>query len=182
MTGEVEGFKRGITPRSIEEILVQSIAMQALGWNISISTSIIEIYNEEIRDLLCTANSSSNALLQDSNSNNNNTKSKYKIVKTNGRVAVQGLTSINIDTNSKTIEVGLEQFKKLLESSTQLRSTASTGMNEVSSRSHQIVMIEIFGKHEDGVTTFQGGLRLCDLAGCFIIYCLLFLLVTLLFS
>ena len=148
----------GIVPRAFDDILSQSQAMRLEGWEeISISVSIIELYNEEINDLLdgSCGNMYSNASV--------GSGSRFKINRVNHRVVVSGLTSVLIDNSDS--DVGMSQFADLLSQSAAARTTASTGMNEVSSRSHLIVMIEIQGRHSDGVTVMQGGLRLCDLAG-----------------
>ena len=165
---------RGIIPRTVADIITQSETMIANGWEeILVSVSILELYNEELRDLLegfegenrlPNTNTGSN-LQNNGNTNNNNApqSSKLKINRVNNRVVVSGLTSVLIDTSD--CNVGMSQFAGLLSQSAATRTTASTGMNEVSSRSHLIVMIEIQGRHSDGVTVMQGGLRLCDLAG-----------------
>ena len=148
----------GIVPRAFDEILSQSQAMRLEGWEeINIFVSIIELYNEEINDLL--DNSCGNMYSNSSMGSG----SRFKISRVNNRVVVSGLTSILIDNSD--CDVGMRQFAGLLAQSAAARTTASTGMNEVSSRSHLIVMIEIQGRHSDGVTVMQGGLRLCDLAG-----------------
>jgi len=164
MTSGVEKSEWGIIPRALEDILIQSQAMRIAGWKyITITTSIVELYNEEINDLLDDNSTMSTTSSITAGSGSHNTNSKFKINRVNSRVVVSGLTAVPIDTSD--LEVGMRQFEALLAQSSAARTTASTGMNEASSRSHLIVMIEIQGKHSDGVTLMQGGLRLCDLAG-----------------
>jgi kinesin family protein C1 len=147
--------QQGIIPRSMTDILKQSRAMLNSGWvEVDVSVAVVELYNEELRDLL-DGEVLGNSIMQ--------THKKFKINRVNSRVVVSGLTAVPIDTSD--LEVGMRQFEALLAQSSAARTTASTGMNEASSRSHLIVMIEIQGKHSDGVTLMQGGLRLCDLAG-----------------
>ena len=64
------------------------------------------------------------------------------------------------------------QLNLLLERANKSRSTASTGMNERSSRSHVLFLLDIHGQLAcnskggvSGITVMQGGLRLVDLAG-----------------
>eukprot|EP00597_Dinobryon_sp_UTEXLB2267_P019263 CAMPEP_0201113282 /NCGR_PEP_ID=MMETSP0812-20130820/77759_1 /ASSEMBLY_ACC=CAM_ASM_000668 /TAXON_ID=98059 /ORGANISM="Dinobryon sp., Strain UTEXLB2267" /LENGTH=360 /DNA_ID=CAMNT_0047376797 /DNA_START=5 /DNA_END=1084 /DNA_ORIENTATION=- len=188
MTGyanQGQSDQQGIIPRSMTDILKQSRAMLTSGWmDVSVSVSVVELYNEELRDLL-DGEVAGTSISQ--------THKKYKINRVNSRVVVSGLTAVPIDTSD--LEAGMRQFEALLAQSSAARTTASTGMNEASSRSHLIVMIEIQGKssaarttastgmneassrshlivmieiqgkHSDGVTLMQGGLRLCDLAG-----------------
>jgi kinesin family protein C1 len=159
MTGDRCGEHRGIIPRAIEELLQQSQDLQSGGWEIQLSMSIVELYNEEIRDLL-TSSSQNNAM---------SNGEKFKIFRqNNGRVLVNGLTNSPIATDN--YELGLQQFYDLLEKASQIRSTACTNMNETSSRSHLIVMIDVVGIYSppNGYgqkIILNGGLRLCDLAG-----------------
>ena len=156
MTGDMsfssDTTQQGIIPRAISDILIKAHSMKKSGWSeINITVSIAELYNEDIKDLLS------------KNTSNSNSTTRIKINKINSRVVVSGLTCTTIDTTD--CNRGLDQFKTLLEKSFTNRTTASTGMNESSSRSHLIVMIEIAGRHSDGMTIMQGALRLCDLAG-----------------
>lgn len=150
MTGSGEGELRGIIPRSVEQIISRVMVMSEEGWNINVTASIVEIYNEELRDLLTTTNSKDSL-------------SKLKISNLQGRTTIAGLTSIDIDTSS--LSSGMIQLSSLIDQSTKSRTTACTGMNETSSRSHSLFIIDITGTHNDGVTHMRGGLRLVDLAG-----------------
>ena len=168
MTGDTsDRTEWGIIPRALDDILTQSLAMKQTGWDeVNVSVSIVELYNEEINDLLeeCSGNVSvTSSITQGTGNSSAGGNSRFKINRLNNRVIVSGLTSVQIDTND--YETGMSQFESLLNQSAAVRTTASTGMNESSSRSHLIVMIEIQGRHSDGVTAMQGGLRLCDLAG-----------------
>ena len=52
MQGSGNGAMRGIIPRAVEQVLDQSAAMQQSGWMFQLSASFLEIYNEELKDLL----------------------------------------------------------------------------------------------------------------------------------
>merc|ERR1712224_1192360 len=52
MQGGTQGDSRGIIPRAIEQILNTSQTMSGDGWVYTIKASFLEIYNEEINDLL----------------------------------------------------------------------------------------------------------------------------------
>ena len=86
-----------------------------------------------------------------------------KITYQQGRVNVVGLNSVDIDTSST--HQGMRQLEQLLERAGKARTTVATGMNERSSRSHMIFMMDLTGVHADGTTVTRGGLRLVDLAG-----------------
>lgn len=149
MSGDRTGSSRGIIPRAVEQIITNSMTMRKDGWNIVVTFSIVELYNEEVRDLL--ASSGSN-------------KDKLKISNLQGNVTtISGLNSVEIDISS--LSAGMYQLESLLEQSSKNRSTACTGMNEHSSRSHALFMLDINGSHRDGTTFMRGGLRLVDLAG-----------------
>jgi kinesin family member C1 len=78
-------------------------------------------------------------------------------------VTIAGLTSVEMNTED--MRGGLRQLEGLLDKAGRARMTASTAMNEHSSRSHALFMLDIGATHSDGVTFLRGGLRLCDLAG-----------------
>ena len=49
----------GVIPRSVRHILKNSIDLQESnsGWKVSLKASIVELYNEELKDLLCNSSS-----------------------------------------------------------------------------------------------------------------------------
>jgi len=150
MSGERNGAQRGIIPRAVQQIIEQSIAMKKQGWNVTVSVSVLELYNEEIRDLIIPRGEPQQS-------------DKLKITTVQGRVTIAGLTSKDIDTSN--LVVGMSHLEHILDQANRTRTTISTGMNDVSSRSHMIFMLEMTGVHADGVTVTRGGLRLVDLAG-----------------
>lgn len=175
MTGNRHGEERGIIPRSVEELLRNARTMQSQGWEIELSVSIVEIYNEDIRDLL--AKPTPNAAFNVNNNSNKEKSEKIKIGRQNGRVVVSGLTTVPIyvgatesSYQSYDDSTAMQQFYEVFNQSMEARSTASTGMNELSSRSHLIVMIDVSATlttvtQGTSTMTLTGGLRLCDLAG-----------------
>lgn len=171
MSGPRKGDERGIIPRSVEELLRNARHMQSQGWEVDITVSIVEIYNEDIRDLLAKPSSTQNNAF----TANTNAKEKFKIGRQNGRVVVAGLTNVSIyighdNPGHAEDDLAMQQFYDVFNQSMEARSTASTGMNEVSSRSHLIVMIDVMATcasstNSSTTMTLHGGLRLCDLAG-----------------
>lgn len=155
MSGERLGSNRGIIPRAVEQIIEQTLSMKEQGWDMTVSVSVLELYNEDLKDLLPENGS---VVVPGEKS-----KDKLKISYQQGRVAVSGLNSVSIDTTST--HSGMRQLEALLERSGRARTTVATGMNERSSRSHMIFMMELHGVHADGTTVTRGGLRLVDLAG-----------------
>ncbi|OEU09835.1 kinesin-related protein, partial [Fragilariopsis cylindrus CCMP1102] len=124
----------GIIPRACAD-LFNHIRTRCDG-NAQVELSYLEIYNEEMRDLLVV---------------------ELKIRETlNGEVYVGGLSSRPVSSPK---EIG-----KFMEEASKRRVTASTKMNAESSRSHAICVLQIKGVLEDS-TKFQAKLTLVDLAG-----------------
>ena len=107
--------------------------------------SFLEIYNEEIRDLL-----------------NNDPSLKYeiKMVKDEGKGSDMHVTNLKTEevTNEDQIEVMIKKARKN-------RAWAKTLCNERSSRSHSIFMLKIEGTNTKTGETCCGTLNLVDLAG-----------------
>ena len=136
--------------------------MRSDGWEITVHASMLEIYNEELRDLLCQDNHNGTSS-KSSSSSSAGTKDKLKVSNLQGFVTVAGLTSLELDTRD--LRSGTRHLEQLLDKANKSRMTACTAMNERSSRSHALFMLDIAAKHSDGTTYLRGGLRLCDLAG-----------------
>ena len=159
MSGEKDGANRGIIPRSVEQIIENTIRMREEGWEVVVTASMVEIYNEELRDLLITNSTGTAAAANAADKD----KNKLKISFLQGYVTVAGLTSVELDTSD--LWTGMRHLDQLLDRASRSRATACTAMNERSSRSHAIFMLDISAKHTEGGTFLRGGLRLCDLAG-----------------
>ena len=130
----------GIIPRCCVD-LFDCIAEKCDG-NAKVELSYLEIYNEEINDLLV------------------ETKKPLKIRETlDGEVYVSGLESRVV---SSPIEIGT-----FMEEAAKRRNVAATAMNAVSSRSHAICTLNISGVTEtaEGSDKFSSKLVLVDLAG-----------------
>jgi hypothetical protein len=129
----------GIIPRATADLF--RIIQEKCDGNAQVELSYLEIYNEEIRDLMV----------------ENQDAEDLRIRETlNGEVYVSGLKSKAV---SNPEEVG-----KYMEEASKRRVTASTKMNAVSSRSHAICALKIKGVLEDS-TKFEAKLTLVDLAG-----------------
>ena len=130
----------GVIPRACAD-LFRTIDERCDG-NAKVELSYLEIYNEEIRDLMLPAGTNGEEL---------------RIRETlDGQVYVAGLKSVPVSSPK---EIG-----KFMEQASQRRVVASTKMNAVSSRSHAICVLKIQGVLEDD-TKFAAKLTLVDLAG-----------------
>ena len=113
------------------------------GITFMVRVSMLELYNEEIVDLLV-----------------DNKKKKLQIHEDKDKgVYVKDLTDYPVNT--------IEDMKQKLAEGSKCRHTASTQMNNVSSRSHSIFMIRVEQAEEiEGVQKVKvGRLNLVDLAG-----------------
>jgi kinesin family protein C1 len=154
MQGSGNGAMRGIIPRAVEQILSQAKLMQSQKWEFCMSASFLEIYNEELKDLLVGMAPGGKP-----------TKPVKLAIKRNreGKSFVDGLSQIPIDTTDSSD--GMQQLESLMSAAARARSVASTKMNAQSSRSHSVFMLHLHGYNEDSGATVQGALNLCDLAG-----------------
>lgn len=121
-----------------------------------IYTSFLEIYNEEIIDLL--------APMEENRSNSNTATSKKKKHATfsiredaKGEIYLTGLREEKI--------VSGEEIFALLQKGSLSRTTKSTEMNMVSSRSHAIFTLLLRQRKEDGGKVLSSKLHFVDLAG-----------------
>ncbi|XP_053104014.1 kinesin-like protein KIFC2 isoform X4 [Hemicordylus capensis] len=132
----------GINQRALQA-LFREMEAKAEAWKYSVSLSMVEIYNEVIRDLLA-----------------KDPQEKLD-VKLNpdgsGQLHVPGLTRVEVHS--------LREIKKMLVLGKRNRATYSTNMNEHSSRSHALLTVTITGTELASGTSITGKLNLVDLAG-----------------
>lgn len=139
-TMEGYGDNIGVSPRSIGE-LFKIIELNAEDWTYTVNFSMLEIYNESIRDLL----------------NCSNDKDKLDVRQTPEGNVVSGLTEL--------IVTSPQQVLSLMFQGQSNRAVGAHDMNEHSSRSHSILTLTCRGKNmRDGSSTF-GKLHMIDLAG-----------------
>lgn len=117
----MEGPKEdpGVNARAIAE-LFRLAAERGEDYEINVSASVLEIYNENLRDLLTRSN--------------NNTKLEAKLSK-DGTVHVPGLTAMKVENPNDIV--------KIMEIAGSNRAVFATNMNEHSSRSHAMLSVSI---------------------------------------
>lgn len=149
------GDHAGLIPRSVVKILDTAQGMSAAqGWVYTIEASFLEIYNEQIRDLLRVSAPSS---AQSSNSAAASSDTLTVHQDGDGNTYVPGLTHVVVDTP--------EAVDQLMARAAKKRAVAVTNMNAQSSRSHSVFTLHIKGRHEGKGIIVSGSLNLCDLAG-----------------
>eukprot|EP01063_Lacrimia_lanifica_P015850 TRINITY_DN2250_c0_g3_i1.p1 TRINITY_DN2250_c0_g3~~TRINITY_DN2250_c0_g3_i1.p1 ORF type:complete len:712 (+),score=303.65 TRINITY_DN2250_c0_g3_i1:55-2190(+) len=147
---DADAAAHGLLPRFLEDVaayrqrkMVQNPAMQ-----ITLAMSVLEIYNEDLRDLLRPkpADGAKPAappcLVQDQETK---------------ETVVSGAAEIPIDSG--------EHALSLLRMGVASRQTAATDMNDVSSRSHMIVLVTLKQRQPDSAATTVSNIRFVDLAG-----------------
>jgi kinesin family protein C1 len=142
MLGDGNGDMRGIIPRSVAKIVEASEKNAHKGWSYTMHASYVEIYNEQVRDLLKPGSSHSD---------------KHSIVHKNGVTEVSGVAREPIDS--------VDSAAALVRRASAARVVEATNMNAQSSRSHTIFMLYIVGDHASSGSQLTGCLNLVDLAG-----------------
>jgi len=135
----------GIIPRALAQIL-DTLKEQSDQLEYSVKISFLELYNEEIFDLLSSVDDTSKLRL-------------YEDAYKKGSVIIQGLEEVQVHTKS--------QVYSILERGSEKRKTAETMMNAHSSRSHTVFTVTVHVKEamlEEEVMRI-GKLNLVDLAG-----------------
>ncbi|XP_017769051.1 PREDICTED: kinesin-like protein KIF3A [Nicrophorus vespilloides] len=131
---------KGIIPNAFAHIFTH-IARASEEKSFAVTVTYLEIYNEEVRDLLSTTP---------------NNKLEVRERKDVG-VYVKDLMGFTVDS--------IESITELMNRGNNNRITRSTLMNDVSSRSHAIFTITLESKHRADNKTTIGKLNLVDLAG-----------------
>ena len=154
MQGSGNGVMRGIIPRAVEQILDQARISRSQKWDFKMSASFLEIYNEELRDLLVS--------MKQGKGKSAAPKLSIKRSK-EGKSYVDGLAEIPIETENA--NTGMQQLEALMAVAARSRSVACTKMNAQSSRSHSVFMLHLRGYNQENGAIMEGTLNLCDLAG-----------------
>ncbi|GFP86382.1 kinesin-3 [Phtheirospermum japonicum] len=143
--------QKGLIPRSLEQVFETRQTLQAQGWKYEMQVSMLEIYNETIRDLLAPNRTGFDARPENSG--------KHYAIKhdAHGNTHVSDLTIVDVRSS--------KEVSYLLERAAQSRSVGKTQMNEQSSRSHFVFTLRIMGINESTDQQVQGVLNLIDLAG-----------------
>lgn len=122
----------GIIPRTTHLLFDSFAQYKRLGWTYKLYASALEIYNENLYDLL-----------------SNDPKDldiRMVSAKTPNEIFVSNLTEAEVENR--------EQLCQLLEMAKVNRATAATAGNERSSRSHAVVQLKVVGRHSKAFVYF----------------------------
>lgn len=158
---------RGIIPRSVELIVDRLATMRERGWEAGLSVEMLEIYNEELRDLLPMSGGgggggggkkASSASSSSSSSAASSSSSKELEIRHEGKdTCVAGLSVHKVES--------AEQLARLLEKANAARATGATNSNSASSRSHCVFTLRVSLSNPSTAQNRKGVLNLIDLAG-----------------
>ncbi|PNH09093.1 Kinesin-1 [Tetrabaena socialis] len=133
----------GVIPRAMQQIFTSGQKLAAQDWQFNMQASMLEIYNEEIRDLL---------------SRRKDDSKKHQVTHdSNGLTTVSDLTLVDVNRP--------EAVDQLLAQAMDKRAVGCTALNEQSSRSHMVFSMRIEGHNTSTDAKVCGVLNLIDLAG-----------------
>lgn len=135
----------GMIPRATHQIYETATNLKEKGWTYTMEGSFVEVYNEEIHDLL--------------GNSKDLDKKKHEIRHDDSQkqTFITGLKTVSLDSPD-TVEIMLKQAASN-------RSVAATKSNERSSRSHSVFILKLIGRNSTTNETSEGTLNLVDLAG-----------------
>jgi kinesin family member 1 len=140
------GVNKGVVPMVLHEIFQRIAATTSPSTQYQVSFSMLEIYNERVKDLLVTDNAPGGLIIRQ------HPKSGF---------FVDGLTQTAVSSYN--------EVERRMQQGVVNRTTASTLMNETSSRSHMVITIKFKqvrdADNDKNSTTITSDINLVDLAG-----------------
>ena len=135
----------GMIPLAVNQIYETAKSLEEKGWQYKMEGSFIEVYNEELNDLLGKANDMDKK------------KHEIKHDMAKGKTTITNITTVELDAPSKVNDI--------IQRASNNRSVASTKANERSSRSHSVFILKLMGENSVTGEKSEGTLNLVDLAG-----------------
>ncbi|CZS93156.1 probable carboxy-terminal kinesin 2 [Rhynchosporium agropyri] len=135
----------GMIPRATHQIYETATNLKDKGWTYTMEGSFVEVYNEEIHDLL--------------GNSKDFEKKKHEVRHDEQRkqTTITGLKTVLLDSPNA--------VESILKQADNNRSVAATKSNERSSRSHSVFILKLVGRNSTTNETSEGTLNLVDLAG-----------------
>lgn len=137
----------GMIPQALRQIYSTSKELENRGWKYTMEGSFVEVYNEELRDLLG----------KDGENDRGNKKHEIRHDMATCETTITDVTTLNLDSQ--------EQVEGILAQAMSRRSVAATKANERSSRSHSVFILKLAGYNSITGQKSKGTLNLVDLAG-----------------
>lgn len=135
----------GMIPRAVNQIYDTAKSLEEKGWKYTMEGSFIEVYNENLNDLLGKPDEID--------------KKKHEIRHDMQRckTIITDITTVDLDSPNK--------VESILRQAASNRSVAATKANERSSRSHSVFILKLTGENSATGEKSEGTLNLVDLAG-----------------
>jgi kinesin family protein C1 len=135
----------GMIPRTVHQIYDTATSLADKEWSYRMEGSFVEVYNENLNDLLGKAEEFD--------------KKKHEIRHdiTTNKTVVTDVTTVLLDSPSR--------VEQILKRAAANRSVAATKANERSSRSHSVFILKLTGENARTGERSEGTLNLVDLAG-----------------
>ncbi|MCJ1418402.1 kinesin-like nuclear fusion protein [Xylographa parallela] len=135
----------GMIPRAVRQIYDTAKSLEEKGWRYCMEGSFVEVYNENINDLLGKAEE-----LDKKKHEIRHDMQKCKTI-------ITDITTVDLDSPSK--------VETILGQAMANRSVAATMANERSSRGHSVFILKLTGENSITGEKSEGTLNLVDLAG-----------------
>ena len=135
----------GMIPRAVNQIYSTAKSLEEKGWKYGMEGSFIEVYNENLNDLLGKA--------EDLDKKKHEIRHDMQKCKTE----ITGIRTVALDSPGRVEEI--------LQRASKNRSVAATQANERSSRSHSVFILKLIGENSITGERSEGTLNLVDLAG-----------------
>ena len=135
----------GMIPRAVHQIYDTAQTLEEKGWKYSMEGSFVEVYNENINDLLGKA--------EEFDKKKHEIRHDMQKCKT----TITDISTVNLDSPSR--------VEAILNKAMNNRSVAATKANERSSRSHSVFILKLTGENSITGEKSEGTLNLVDLAG-----------------
>ena len=135
----------GMIPRAVHQIYDTARSLEEKGWKYHMEGSFIEVYNENLNDLLGKAEEFDNR------------KHEIKHDLQKGKTTITGISTVELD--------GPNRVNSILARAMSNRSVAATQANERSSRGHSVFILRLTGENNITGEKSEGTLNLVDLAG-----------------
>ncbi|PTB72205.1 kinesin [Trichoderma longibrachiatum ATCC 18648] len=139
----------GMIPRATHMIYDTVTKLKEKSWEYTMEGSFVEVYNEELNDLLTPSERTAEGRLTK--------KLEIRHDEARKQTSILGCKSVRLNS-ADTVELMLEEAQRN-------RSVAATKANERSSRSHSVFILKLVGENSATGERCEGTLNLVDLAG-----------------
>ncbi|OJJ59068.1 hypothetical protein ASPSYDRAFT_45502 [Aspergillus sydowii CBS 593.65] len=135
----------GMIPRAVHQIYETATSLEEKGWRYKMEGNFVEVYNENLNDLLGRAEELDKKKLE------------IRHDMQRGKTIITDVTTVELESP--------EMVESILKRAAANRSVAATKANERSSRSHSVFILKLIGENYITGERSEGTLNLVDLAG-----------------